>query len=149
MNNVDRHAPRLLGFAAAAALVAGGLVLAAPAAAHPEHADGQDKTVTRVVVISHSKGQAQSEGEGRRRVRILDTSGDGPGCDRTEAGDPDGREKTKVIICGDPEVSAADRAARLEKALGRIQQNDQLSADHKARVTAALQEAIERLRNTR
>jgi hypothetical protein len=147
MTSDHQRALRHLGFGAAAAFLAGGLAAGAPAAAQDEPADGHHQTrVERVIVLSDKDHR---DGEARRQIRVLDVDGDHAGCDKTEVNDSDGRQKTKVIVCGDEQVSAADRAARLEKALGRIQQNDDLSAEHKARVTAALQEAIERLRATR
>jgi hypothetical protein len=146
MTSDHKRALRHLGFAAAAVFLAGGIAVGAPAAAQDEPADAHQTRVERVIVLSDKD---HNDGEARQRIRVLDVNGDHPGCDKTEVNDDEGREKTKVVICGDDHASAADRAARLEKALGRIQQNDELSAEHKARVTAALQEAIERLRNTR
>ena len=147
MTSDQGRALRHLGFGAAAAFLAAGLVAGAPAAARDEPADGHHQTrVERVIVLSDKGHQG---GEARRRVRVLDVDGDRAGCDKTEVNDSDGRQKTRIVICGDERSSAADRAARLEQALARIQQNDDLSAEHKARVTAALQDAIERLRNTR
>jgi hypothetical protein len=147
MTSDHKRALRHFGFAAAAAILAGGIVAGAPAAAQEEPADGHQQTrVERVIVLSDRDHQ---DGDARQRIRVLDVNADHPGCDKTEVNDDNGREKTKVVICGGDHASAADRAARLEKALGRIQRNDELSAEHKARVTAALQDAIERLRNTR
>jgi hypothetical protein len=147
MTSDQGRALRHLGFGAAAAFLAGGLAVGAPAAAQDEPADGHHQTrIERVIILSDKDHR---DGEAGRRVRILDVDGDRAGCDKTEVNDRDGREKTKVVVCGDDHASAADRAARLETALGRIQQNDELSAEHKARVTAALQDAIERLRSTR
>jgi hypothetical protein len=147
MTGDHKRALRHLGFGAGFAFLAGGIVAGAPAAAQDEPTDGHRQTrVERVIVLSDGDHR---DGEVRRRVRVLDVNGDRPGCDKAEVNDDNGREKTKVVVCGDEQASAADRAAHLEKALGRIQQSDELSAEHKARVTAALQDAIERLRNTR
>jgi hypothetical protein len=148
MTSDPNRALRHLGFGAAAAFLAAGLAAGAPAAAQDEPADGHHQTrIERVVILSDKDHR---EGEARHRVRILDVDGDHAGCDKTEVNDSGGREKTKIVLCGGgDQASSADRAARLEQALGRIQQSDDLSAEHKARVTAALQDAIERLRNTR
>jgi hypothetical protein len=59
----------------------------------------------------------------------------------------DGGENNRVLICSDHDVSAAERTSRLEHALERIQQMDGLSDSSKERVTAALRQAIEELRN--
>jgi hypothetical protein len=145
MTTDQRRALRHLGLGGAAALLAGGLALAAPAAAQDEPSGARDKTVTRVIVMS--KAGEHPDGE-LRRFRILDANGGAPGCDKADVGDS--AEKTKILVCGgDDQMSAADRAARLEKVLAGIQENDSMSAEHKAKVTAALREAIDRLNETR
>lgn len=60
----------------------------------------------------------------------------------------DGDRKTKTVIClkGKPTAAAADR---LEEALARINSNDELSAEQKARITTALKSAIDRARVAR
>jgi len=143
---IDRRAACRLVLPAAA-LIGAGLALAAPARARDEPATAPDKAVTRVIVLSRAGDHPQGE---RRRVRILDMNADGPGCDKTEVDDSAaGGDRTKVIVCGDDKAGAADRAARLEHALAGIQQDDSLGAEHKAKVTAALREAIDRLHETR
>ncbi|HEY0414080.1 MAG TPA: hypothetical protein VGD66_13165 [Allosphingosinicella sp.] len=132
---------------------AGALLLAAPVLAHEQHAGDGGKTVERVIILSGPGHHGDSAVE--RRVRVVELGGpEGASCGggtptEVNSASPDGREKTRIVICGHDGVSAAERADKLEKALTRIQQNDELSAEHKARVTAALQEAIERLRNSR
>jgi hypothetical protein len=98
-----------------------------------------------VIVMTDAR---RAEGEAPRRLRILDV-GDDKDCTRSETGD-EGKERTRIIVCtkGGDALASADRAEKLERALERIQQNDDLSAEHKERVAAALREAIERLRNT-
>lgn len=146
MTNDHGRALRHLGFGAAAALLAAGLAVAAPAAAQDEPADGQGKKVERVIVVSHA-----SKGDEARphRFRIVDLDGDHAGCDKTEVAGADGREKTKVIVCGQDDAGSAERAARLEKALARIQNDESLSAEQRERVATAMREAIGRLRETR
>jgi|GEM_PF-3462964 len=131
----------------AAALIGAGLALAAPATAQDDPAAAPDKAATRVILLSRAGEHADGE---RRRVRILDLNGDASGCDKTEVDDSAaGGGKTKVVVCGDERASAADRAARLERALAGIQQDDSIGAERKAKVTAALREAIDRLHETR
>jgi hypothetical protein len=51
------------------------------------------------------------------------------------------------VLCGaGSQLSSADRAKRLEELLARLRSDGQFSAEHKARVEAALQEAIAKLR---
>lgn len=62
----------------------------------------------------------------------------------------EGGKHGKVIICsrGGAAANPAQRVERLEQALSRLTSSDQLTAEQKERVTAALREAIERLRTT-
>jgi 2-hydroxy-3-keto-5-methylthiopentenyl-1-phosphate phosphatase len=134
---------RHLGVAAAAALIAGGVALVTPASAQ-EESGAKERHVDRVIVVSKADGSATP-----RRFRVIETNGELPGCDKAEVTDDRGdtKEKTKVVFCGgDANLSAADRADRLEKVLARIQQNDALSAEHKEKVAAAMREAISKLR---
>lgn len=148
---------------------AGGVALA-----HP-HAEGEDgKRVERIIVIGDGpRGEHHGKaGEHEvRRVEIHRLDGDhrgGPGgpevrrfeihggaladCDGGEkivddsAGDGD--RKTKVIICTKGRPTAAS-AERLEQALARINDNDELSAEQKARIATALASAIDRARAAR
>ena len=63
-----------------------------------------------------------------------------------QAGDDD--KKTKVIICRKGARTAAE-AERLEEALARINDNDHLSDEQKARIETALRSAIDRARSAR
>ena len=57
-------------------------------------------------------------------------------------------QHSRVILCSRGEASPAQRIERLERVLSRLNTGDQLTAEQKERVTAALREAIERLRAT-
>jgi ribosome assembly protein YihI (activator of Der GTPase) len=50
------------------------------------------------------------------------------------------------VLCGNSQLSAAERADKLEHVLSRLEARDDLSAEQKAKVTAALREAIEKVR---
>lgn len=139
-----------LGFAAAALLLAGaaGTALAHP---HPD-GDGDGKQVRKFVIIHDGKGgDHHASGD---RVRHFDTQSIGrlADCDGGEkfvdeqSGDDD--RKTKVIICRKGAPTAAD-AERLEDALARINDNDHLSDEQKARIETALRSAIDRARGAR
>ena len=138
-----------LGFAAATLLLAGA---AGAALAHP-HPDGEGdgKQVKKFVIIHDGKGGEHHAGE---RVRKFEMHGIGrlADCDGGEkivdeqSGDDD--KKTKVIICRKGAPTAAD-AERLEEALARINDNDHLSDEQKARITTALKSAIDRARAAR
>ena len=162
--------PRL-GLAAAALLIA---CTGAGAFAHP-HPDGDEgeRKVKRFVIVEDGKG-SEHHGKGKKvrrveiirdgehhaghgpRVRRFEMHGDGVLADCRggekiveEGAESDGK-KTKVIICtkGDGRPTAAT-AERIEKALARIRDNDELSAEQKARIETALRSAMERARSAR
>jgi hypothetical protein len=76
-------------------------------------------------------------------ARMIDCGGG-----RTEVDESTGGDRTRIVFCGTDDLTAAQRIEKLEKALGRINANQELSAEHKDKVTAALRGAIERLRTT-
>jgi hypothetical protein len=138
------------GFAAAALLLAGagGAALAHP---HPE-GEGDGRQVKRIVIVHDGKGgEHHASGD---RVRKFEMHGLGRLAD-CEGGekivdeqDGDGDKKTKVIICRKGAATAID-AERLEEALARINDNDHLSDEQKARIETALRSAIDRARSAR
>jgi len=110
--------------------------------------DGHDRA--RVIICRRGEGP-HPDGE-RQRVRVFGMNGpDGVDCNPdhplVDRSSPDGHDRTKVIICGHGEATIADRTARLEHVIERIQHMDGLPDSSKDRVTAALREAIEQLHN--
>ncbi|MEA3051321.1 MAG: hypothetical protein QOG72_224 [Sphingomonadales bacterium] len=159
-----------LGLGAAAILLAGA---AGAAFAHPHpDGDGDGTKVERVIIIRDGAGGEHHATGDRARVRRFEIIGDGdhhadagPRIRRFEMrghaladcsdGDRivdesagDGDRKTKVIICtkGAPPAAGAER---LEEALARINDNDELSDEQKARIETALRSAIDRARSAR
>jgi hypothetical protein len=128
---------------AAATLVA--IAIAVPATAHP-HPEGAEK-IERVIVMTgdrdSTKGDVRSfrihRGEGG--VALSDCDGD-----KTEIEEGAGKEKTRIFFCGKPSLTSEERARKLEEVRSRLAKNDRLSGEHRARVDAALKEAIERAR---
>lgn len=138
-------------FGALAAVVLAGAAGAAWGHPHPD-GESDGKTVERVVIIRDAKGEHRA-GAGDPRVRRFEIHGAGMvDCDGGEkvvdesAGDGD--KKTKVIICtrGAPSAATADH---LEDALARINANDELSDEQKAKISTALRSAIDRARSAR
>ena len=128
-----------------------------------EHEGGKDKDgkTRRFHIEKMGPGGHGKPGEpGARRFRVITPGGPGgPGgpevhamhmadCDGGEtmvdesAGDD--KRKTRVVFCG--KGDGKTRAERLEKALERIASNEHIDAEHKARITASLREAIEKAR---
>ncbi|MEA3035679.1 MAG: hypothetical protein QOH04_1444 [Sphingomonadales bacterium] len=136
----------LIGAAAGTALLAGGFALTAAWAGDDE---GKARTETRteqVIVLTDRKG---GEGSDDPHVRTFVMDHGSAACtgakDEVNESSADGREKTRIIVCGNGDVSPALRAERLQHALARIEANDSLSAEHKEKVVAALRDAIARL----
>ena len=128
-------------YAALATLIAGA---AAPALADEPEGGKQEKQKIVIITERHGDG-GEAHGEAIRhgsRTIVADCGGD-----KTEVSGDDAAkgQKTKIIICNRGDVSAADRAKRLEHALERINSNDELSAETKAKITTALRDAIARL----
>jgi hypothetical protein len=131
-----------LKLAAAASVALTGVALA-----HPhEGGEGKEK-VHKVIVLSKRDGKGA--GTQPREFRMMRGEGGTftcPNGDETKIDETTGGERTKVLICGDDKLSKADRAKKLEETLARLRSEDHLSAEHKGKVVAALEEAIARLR---
>ena len=139
----------MLKLAAAAALV-GTAGIGAAAIAHP-HPDGEGKEVRRIVVLDGEGKEKVKDARTRRfhidrAERLAECKGEKTEIDET-TGDSE-KQRTRIVICGEGGADRAARAEKLEKALARIGENDELSAEHRERVTTALREAISRMRET-
>ena len=153
-------ATRILAAAAAAASFA----IAAPALASGQTPPAPDASVTavhdgegqneRVIILTdqhREHGGTAAGSDEHRRVRVYGMgSAHMADCDHpiVDHATPDGNNRTRVIVCERRELSAADRSTQLEHVMERIQHMDGLSDSSKERVTAALREAIDQLRNT-
>ena len=131
----------------ATGLLAGALA-ASPALAH-EPGEGKEKKQTVIIMTERPDGAGeahQDKKHHRTHMVIADCAGD-----KAEfSGDDAAKgQKAKVVICSRGDVSAEDRAKKLESALARINSNDDLSAETKAKITTALREAIGRLNTAR
>ena len=148
---------RTFGGAAAILILAGaGLSLAAPGAAHP-HPEGEGKEQRRIMVIErHGEGKA---GEHPRRERIDIRRGENgeivlpEGCREGEPAanvdEQTGQHRTRIMICGSGDGAPAARLDRLQRARERLASDDDIPAEHRTRVLAAIDREIERLRSAR
>ena len=140
---------RTIDLAVAASLAAA--LAAAPGLA--QQAPAKDETkVERVIVLTHSDKDAKP---GEKREFRLHADGKGPlrdivlkDCDgeKIEADTGAGKEKTRIIFCGKPGMTGEERAKKLEELRTRLAQSDHLGAEHRSKMEAALQEAINRAR---
>jgi hypothetical protein len=138
----------ILTIAGAALAVA---LVAAPAAAADDGAAPGKKT-EKIIIIENGSHHAAGEGDGagvhRFRVeRLGDLDGRCAGSkDEVNEASPDGQQRTRILVCSNSQLSSAERAEKLEHVLSGLEARDDLNAEQKARVTAALRAAIARVR---
>ena len=126
---------------------AASVTLAGAALAHPEHG-GEAREKIQVILMKNS-GDGKQVHAPVREFRMLRGEGGSftcPNGEETKIDESTGRERTKILFCGDDKLSSADRANKLEETLAKLRSEDHLSAEHKGKVVAALEEAIARLR---
>jgi hypothetical protein len=139
----NSHIAAALGAAAWAAGLAATAAWAADdaPARHVEH-------IERFVVVTDHKDQGEA---GDPQIRAFALADGAAACagdkDEVTSQSEDGKQKTKILICSKTEMSAADRAEHLQRAIARIEANQDLSAEHKEKVVAALRSEIERLQS--
>lgn len=137
--------------AGASALFFSGLAAGAYAQETPKVEDKE-----RVVIIErHHEHGDKAEGDARhKRTRIIRV-GDGDahadhlvladcGDDKTEVDEESGGNKTRILLCGKG-LSKEERLARLREIKSKLASRDGLEGEHRAKVEAALDRAIERV----
>ncbi len=146
---------RMLGGAAAVALLAGvSMTFGAPGLAHP-HPEGDSKSgdrverTERVIIMNHKAGDGE---HARHRVRVPHGANgevvipDCEGGQRTDVDENEDGERVRVVLCSRGEANPAQRAERLQRARDRLAADTELSEAQRARVTAALDRQIAQLR---
>ncbi len=106
----------ILKVAAAASVLAAGAALA-----HPhEGGDGKEK-IQKVIVLSGKDGKdGKAAMERIREFRVMRGEGGEFTCpdgEATKIDETTGKDRTKILICGDGKLSAAERAQKLEETL--------------------------------
>jgi hypothetical protein len=118
------------------------------------HSDKGEHRRVRIIGPQHGDDHVRViHPEGEHRIHIIGPegmrgcSGDG---DAIDEGSGEGRDRTRVMVCtsGDESDSVAERIERLEKVRTRIGSDDELSDERKARISAALDAEIARLRRS-
>lgn len=129
----------------------GALLFAAALAAAPAASaqDAPEKTSEKIVIIERAGGHADAGAV--HSFRLEDGADPTGGCtghkDEVDETSADGRQRTRILVCGNAQISSAERVEKLEHVLSRLEARDDLSAEQKAKVTAALREVIEKARS--
>jgi hypothetical protein len=134
---------KLFALAAAASVA-----LTGTAFAHPHEGGDGKQTVEKVIVMTKRDG-AKGDGKHLREFRMMQGPNGEFACpngNATKIDETTGKDRTKVLICADDKLSNAERAKKLEETLAELRGRDGVSGEHRAKVEAALQEAIARLR---
>jgi hypothetical protein len=126
------------------AIAAALMAIPALALAHP-HADGDRKQVDRVIILKDRHEGGPGKHVRRFHIERLDEKCEG---EATKIDEASGDERTQLFLCHDGKAPRAEQAKRLEKVLERIRSDEHFSAEHRAKIESALQEAIGRLRAT-
>jgi beta-lactamase regulating signal transducer with metallopeptidase domain len=129
------------------------------AARHSDHAGHERRVIVRTHGVDgegHHAGHAEHGAHGDHGAHVLNMHGGHGGhmamadCgegERTEVNEGEGSERTRVILCTrGGNATPAQRAERLRGVRDRMAQDSELSAEQRARVTAAIDREIARLR---
>ena len=109
---------------------------------------GEHREHERVIVMTH---RGEDHGDHERHVEIHRDGGDVviPDCDHGQAEEVNegtDHDRTRIVLCSRGEATPAERAERLARVRDRLAGDSELSVEQKARVTAALDREIARLR---
>ena len=114
-----------------------GIAIGASASAHPEH---QTKEEVREIKI------VKADGKKVTRTEFAADCGEGRKFESSaEAGDEKNKKVSKMVICSDPGESDEAWAKTLRDALARVQGNDDMPDEGKAKIMADLQSEIAKL----
>ncbi|HEY0314240.1 MAG TPA: hypothetical protein VGC56_17330 [Allosphingosinicella sp.] len=131
------------------AALAAALALAPAASAQ----DAPERKSEKIVIIERAGDHAGEHGDAAavHRFRLEDGADLNGNCagtkDEVDQTSADGRQRTRILVCGNTQLSSAERVEKLEHVLSRLEARDDLSAEQKAKVTAALREVIEKARS--
>ena len=113
------------------------IAIGASASAHPEH---QTKEEVREIKI------VKADGKMVNRTEFAADCGEGRKFESSaEAGDEKNKKVSKMVICSDPGESDEAWAKTLRDALARVQGNDDMPDEGKAKIMADLQSEIAKL----
>jgi len=157
MKNHSSSKARLIGGGlTVAALAAVGVTFGSPGLAHP-HPEGEREQRTERIIIMNHKADGAAGAAGHREHREHRTEirrgangevqlPDCAGGERTDVNEGTDGQRTRIVLCSQGNVPAAERAQRLQSTRDRLANDSGLSAEQRQRVTAALDREIARLR---
>ena len=114
-------------------------------------AEAREHRTERVIVMNHRR-EGAGEAGGDAHARVFRHDGDTlviPSCDggqRDEVNEGSDNDRTRIVLCSHGNATPAQRAERLQHVRDRLAQDSELSAEQRARVSAALDREIARLR---
>lgn len=136
---------RAAGLGCAAMVAFGGLALTAPAGAQTTETE-EVETQKRIEIRRIVGSGEDSEGHADLRAAIAECDGERFEASSAAPSDGDRKERTKVVLCMKGTPDAAELADKLERAAGRIEQEEHLSGETKAEILAQLRARIAELR---
>lgn len=142
------------GFAAAAMLTGAGAMLGSAGVAHPHPESGKQEHRERIIIMDrHGDGAQRGNAAHREHSVVIRRGPNGeivePSCDdgeRTNIDEGTDGQRTRIMLCSRGGANPAQRAEHLQRARDRLAQNNELSAEMRARITAQLDREIARLR---
>lgn len=139
------HGPgrRAAGLACALLLAGGGLTLSSGLQAHP-HPEGDERIEKKIIVhkIAGPGGELPAE----LRDKMAKCEGEKVEATAAAQAGAGKRENVRIVLCGKKGATPAELAAMLEKSVGRIEAESDLSPERKAQILAQLRAKIAELR---
>jgi beta-lactamase regulating signal transducer with metallopeptidase domain len=147
----------LAGFAAVATLVGAGALLGSAGVAHPHPESGKQERSERIIIMNRHSDGAHHGAAGHavppEHSMVIRRGPDGeivePSCgegERTNLEDGADGRRTRIVLCSQGGTTPAQRVEHLQRARDRLAQNNELSTETRARITAQLDREIARLR---
>ena len=127
-----------LRLALAGAAAATGLALAGPGLAHPDHSTKEEVREIKIVKADKNAiGKAEFVANCGKGRKFESTSATGEGADK--------KQVNKMVICSDPGESDAAWEKTLRDALARVEANEDMAPEGKARIMADLRIEIAKI----
>ena len=124
-------------FMLAAGTAIAALAIAAPSAAHPDHETREEVREVKIIKADGKRISKSSFVADCGKGRKFESS--------SSTGDDRNKNVSKMVICSDPGESDEAWAKTLSEALARVESNDDMPAEGKARIAADLRSELAKL----